>query len=166
LNGGPNRRLNPSKEHNMTGALSLAWLHYLAMMFLAAALVAEHLMFTPRPDPAAARKLVAVDLIYGVSLLVVLLTGIGRLFHGGKGIAFYMANGAYHAKFTLFVVMALVWLYPALKFLAWRRALRVGQTPALENAEARRVLMAIRLQLLILVLLPLLAAMMARGVWS
>lgn len=148
----------------MTGVLTLAWLHYLAMMFLAAALIAEHLMFTPRPDRAIARKLVVIDLIYGVSLLVVFSTGIARLFHGGKGALFYMQNAAYHAKFTLFVVMALVWLYPAFKFYGWRRALKSGAAPAMTEAEAKRVLLAIRLQLLILVLLPLLAAMMARGI--
>lgn len=150
----------------MTGVLTLAWFHYLAMMFLAAALIAEHLMFTPRPTLPVARKIAVVDLIYGVSLLVVFATGIARMFHGGKGALFYMQNGAYHTKFTLFVVMAVVWLYPAIKFLGWRRAMSRGETPAMSDGDARRVLMAIRVQLLILVLLPLLAAMMARGVWS
>jgi putative membrane protein len=150
----------------MAGVLTLAWLHYLGIMFLAAALVAEHLLFAPRPDVRVARKIVTVDLVYGVSLLVVFVTGIGRLFHGGKGALFYMQNGAYHTKFALFVLMALLWLYPAAKFFGWRRALKHGAAPALSDAEGRRVLMAIRVQLLILVLLPLLAAMMARGVWS
>ena len=150
----------------MAGVLTLAWFHYLAMMFLAAALVSQHLLFTPRPDLPVARKIAVVDLVYGISLLVVFLTGIGRLFHGGKGALFYMQNGAYHTKFALFVLMALLWLYPAVKFFAWRRALRHGAAPALSDAEGRRVLMAIRAQLLILVFLPLLAAMMARGVWS
>lgn len=148
----------------MTGVLTLAWLHYLAMMFLAAALIAEHLMFSPRPDRAMARKIVIVDLIYGISLLVALLTGMGRMFHGGKGVLFYMHNAAYHTKFTLFVVMALVWIYPAVKFFGWRRALKAGDTPAMSESDSRRVLMAIRIQLLILVFLPLLAAMMARGI--
>jgi putative membrane protein len=150
----------------MTGVLTLAWFHYLAMMFLAAALIAEHLMFSPRPPLPVARKIVVVDLIYGISLLVVFATGLGRLFHGGKGVLFYMQNGAYHAKFSLFVVMALLWLYPAVKFLGWRRVMKRGETPAMSDAHAKRVLMAIRIQLLILVFLPLLAAMMARGVWS
>jgi putative membrane protein len=150
----------------MAGVLTLAWFHYLGIMFLAAALVAEHLLFTPRPDRAVARKLVTVDLIYGASLLVVFVTGIARLFHGGKGVLFYMQNGAYHAKFSLFVLMAVLWLYPAFKFFSWRRQLKAGQAPLMADAEAKRVLMAIRIQLLILVLLPLLAAMMARGVWS
>ena len=150
----------------MTGVLTLAWVHYLAMMFLAAALIAQHLMFSPRPDRALARKLVLVNYIYGISLLVALLTGLGRLFHGGKGVLFYMQNGAYHTKFTLFIVMALVWIYPAIKLFGWARALKAGGTPAMSDAESRRVFMAIRVQLLILVLLPLLAAMMARGVWS
>lgn len=150
----------------MAGVLTLAWLHYLGIMFLAAALVAEHLLFSPRPDLKTARKLVTVDLIYGVTLVVVLVTGVARLFHGGKGVLFYMQNAAYHAKFTLFIVMALLWLYPAFKFLGWRRTMKSGGTPALTDGEARRVLMMIRIQLLILVVLPLLAAMMARGVWS
>lgn len=150
----------------MTGVLTLAWLHYLAMMLLAAALIAEHLLFSPRPDLAVARKIVIVDLIYGFSLLVVLATGFGRLFHGGKGALFYMQNAAYHTKFTLFVIMAAIWIYPAIKFLGWRRTLRGGGTPSMSDAEARRVFMAIRIQLLILVVIPLLAAMMARGVWS
>jgi putative membrane protein len=149
----------------MTGVLTLAWLHYLAIMLLAAALVAEHLLFTPRPERATARKLVVVDLVYGMSLLVALATGVGRLFHGGKGAAFYMANGAFHAKFGLFVVLVLLGLYPALKFIAWRRALREGATPVMTEAEGRRILMAIRIQLFLLIVLPLLAAMMARGVW-
>lgn len=150
----------------MTGVLALAWFHYLAMMFLAAALIAKHLLFTPRPERAIARKLVVVDLIYGISLLVVFVTGISRMFHGGKGALFYMGNGAYHAKFWLFIVMALIWIYPAIKFFGWRRTLRAGGVPVMSDTDSKRVLMAIRIQLLILVLLPLLAAMMARGVGS
>lgn len=150
----------------MTGILTLAWLHYLAMMLLAAALIAEHLMFSPRPEPPIARKIVVVDRIYGVALLVVLLTGFGRVLYGGKGALFYMQNAAYHAKFTLFVIMAVAWSYPAIKFLGWRRTLKDGGTPAMSDTEARRVFMAIRIQLLILVLIPLLAAMMVRGVGS
>lgn len=150
----------------MTGVLALAWFHYLAMMFLAAALIAEHVMFTPRPEPAIARKLVVIDLVYGVSLLVVFVTGFGRMFHGGKGALFYMGNSAYHAKFWLFVLMALIWIYPAIRFFSWRRTLRAGGAPAFSDTEGKRILMAIRIQLLILVLLPLLAAMMARGVGS
>ena len=150
----------------MTGALILAWLHYLAMMFLAAALIAEHLMFSPRPSLEIARRLAVVDLIYGASLLVVLFTGLGRLFHGGKGVLFYMQNAAYHTKFTLFVIMAVAWIYPAIRFFGWRRTLKGGGTPSMSDAAARRVMMAIRIQLLLLVFIPLLAAMMARGVWS
>ncbi|MFU8895023.1 MAG: DUF2214 family protein [Gammaproteobacteria bacterium] len=149
----------------MTGVLALAWFHYLAMMFLAAALIAEHLMFSPRPGAAIARKLVVVDMIYGLSLLVVLVTGFSRMFHDVKPVIFYMQNGAYHTKFALFIVMAVVWLYPAVKFFNWRRTLKAGGTPEMNDATAKRVLMAIRIQLLILVFLPLLAAMMARGIW-
>jgi putative membrane protein len=145
-------------------AVFWAWLHFLAIMGLAAALVAEHLMFTPRPDAATARRLARVDMIYGVSALLVLVSGIGRVLQGGKGAAFYLANGVFHAKVGLFVVAAALSIYPTLKFLAWRKATAsAGAVPGLDERAGRRVLMAIRVQLLIIFVLPLLAALMARG---
>jgi len=150
----------------MTGVLTLAWFHYLAMMFVAAALVAEHLMFTPRPELPLARKLLVVNRIHGISVLVALITGFGRMMHGGKGAVFYMQNTAFQLKFVLFIVLALAWFYAAMTFFSWGQKIKAGNAPVVSEDDAKRVLMAIRLQLLILVLLPLLATMMARGLWS
>lgn len=145
-------------------AVILSWFHFLSIMGLAAALVAQHLMFTPRPDAATAKRLTRVDLVYGVSALAVLLSGLGRVFYSGKGAAFYLANGVFHAKVGLFVVAALISIYPTIKLLAWRKALAGGGTPGMSDADGRRVLMAIRLQLVLIVVLPLLGVLMARGI--
>ncbi len=85
-----------------------AWLHFLAMMSLAAALVAEHLLFRPPLSVEAARRLIRIDLLYGLSALVVLVTGILRVLYFGKGAGFYLGNPVFHAKFGVFLAVALV----------------------------------------------------------
>ncbi|MFU8822256.1 MAG: DUF2214 family protein [Gammaproteobacteria bacterium] len=69
----------------MTGVLTMAWFHYLAMMFVMAALIAERLIFSPRPEPAIARKIVIVDLAYGISLLLVFLPLLAAMMARGVG---------------------------------------------------------------------------------
>lgn len=58
------------------------------------------------------------------------MTGVLALawFHDVEPVIFYLQNGAYHTKFALFIVMAVVWLYPAVKFFNWRRTLQAGGT--------------------------------------
>ncbi|WP_134605236.1 DUF2214 family protein, partial [Pseudomonas aeruginosa] len=63
----------------------------------------------------------------------------------------------------LFVLAALVSLLPTVTFLGWRGALKAGEVPAVTPARGRRVVLAVRLQLLLLLVIPLLATLMARG---
>ena len=140
-----------------------AWLHFLAMMTLAAALVAEHNLFRPPLTVAGARRLIRIDFIYGLSALVVLVTGILRVLYFGKGPEFYFGNPVFHAKFGLFLVVALVSVYPTVRFFGWRRSLAVAEEPDVSPGQARRLLLAIRVELLLLAFLPLLGVLVARG---
>jgi len=143
--------------------ITTAWLHFLAMMTLLAALAAEHLLFRPPLDQQAARRLIRLDLVYGLSALVVLVTGILRVLYFGMGPAFYFSNPVFHAKFGLFLALVLVSVYPTMQFLGWRRALRQGQPPEVSVNRARSLVFAIRVELFLVLLLPLLAVLMARG---
>lgn len=145
------------------GEIVTVWLHYLAMMTLLAALAAEHLLFKPPLDHLGARRLIRVDLVYGLSALVVLVTGILRVLYFGKGPPFYFSNPVFHAKFGVFLLLVLVSIYPTLQFLGWRRALRRGQPPDVSMGRARSLIFAIRLELVLVLSLPLLAVLMARG---
>ena len=145
-------------------AALIAGLHYLGIMALAATLVAQ--VFTLRGDVSreAVQRLARVDLLYGMAAVLVLATGLLRLTTAyGRGPAFFMQNGVFHLKVTLFVIVALLSIVPTVRFLRWRRsALRAGQ-PALPAAEdfrgTRRLVMA---ELHILFLIPFLAALMVR----
>ncbi|HBC22541.1 MAG TPA: DUF2214 domain-containing protein, partial [Pseudomonas sp.] len=74
-----------------------------------------------------------------------------------------LKNSFFHAKVGLFVVVAVLSIYPTLTFLRWRPALAAGQAPTISSGSARWVKLTIRLELLLLAMIPLLAALMARG---
>ncbi len=135
--------------------------HFLGLMLLFATLVAQHLLIARSIGGRQARILARVDQIYGLSALLVLGTGILMVLgHGfGKGAAYYLSNGLFHAKVTLFVVVGLLSIKPTLFFFAHRRA-----EDAATIAVPRSILMLQRCQLLILVVLPLLGLLIARGV--
>ena len=125
----------------------LAFLHHLAAFTLVAALAAEHVVF---PD----RRVRMLDAIYGASAGALLVIGLLRVFYFEKGAAFYFGNVFFIAKLALFVAAGLLSIYPTIMF---RRAVLTPQ-------QTRRVLLAIRIQLVGVVLILLCAALMAKGV--
>jgi putative membrane protein len=133
------------------------------MMTLAAALLAEHLLFRPPLSAADARRLIRIDLIYGLSALIVLITGILRVLSFGKGADFYLGNPVFHAKFGVFLAVALLSVYPTVRFFSWRRSLGAAEGPAISPGQARRLRLILRIELLLLAFLPLLGVLVARG---
>lgn len=140
-----------------------AWLHYLGMMAMMALLVMEHLLFNEKLDLARSRLLLRIDALYGTLAGVQIGTGIWRMLLE-KGSAYYLSNPLFHAKIGLFALVGLLSLYPTLTFLAWRSGLRQQQAPQIAPGKTGMVTMIIRIELLGLLLIPLLATLMARGV--
>jgi putative membrane protein len=145
------------------GEAIAAYLHYLSIFLLFALLTLEHQLFKRPLDLPRARSLIRVDIAYGLSAGLVLASGIARLLWYGKGPAYYLHNSLFHAKFGLFILIALLSILPTVVFLNWRNDLRAGQVPQLSARLGTLVIMCIRLELLLLLILPLLAALMARG---
>ncbi|WP_372876341.1 DUF2214 family protein [Pseudomonas sp.] len=140
-----------------------AYLHYLSIFLLFALLTLEHQLFKRPLDLSRARSLIRIDIAYALSAGLVLASGVARLIWYGKGPAYYLHNSLFHAKFGLFILIALLSILPTRVFLNWRNDLRAGQVPQLSARLGRLVIMCIRLELLLLLILPLLAALMARG---
>lgn len=140
-----------------------AYLHFVAIFLLFALLVLEHQLFRLPLNFKRARSLFRVDLAFGIAAGVVLVTGAARAMRYGKGLDYYLNNSFFHAKLGLFVVVALLSIYPTVTFLKWRPALKAGQIPTISPNHARLVKLVIRIELLALLILPLLAALMARG---
>ena len=140
-----------------------AYLHYLSIFVLFALLTLQHTLFKLPLDLPRARRLARIDALYGATAGLVLLTGAGRVFWFGKGLDYYLHNGLFHAKLGLFVLVGLLSIVPTRMFLGWRSALKAGQLPQVEASQGRLVTLVIRLELLVLLVMPLLAALMARG---
>ncbi|MBC9249512.1 hypothetical protein A9179_04385 [Pseudomonas alcaligenes] len=141
-----------------------ASLHYLSIFVLFALLTSEHVLFKPVMELERARSLLRIDMAYGASAGLVLFTGAARVLWFGKGLDYYLHNWVFLAKVSLFILIGLLSIIPTLTFFGWRNDLLAGKVPQISPATARRTILVIRLQLLLLVCLPVLASLMARGV--
>ena len=136
----------------------IRYCHFIAFMVLTAMLVAEHLLLKKRLTADEVRRLAIVDLVYGIAATVALVAGLALWFWVGKPAEFYTRNGIFHTKVTLFIVMALISIYPTVFFIRnWR-----ARVPALDVPKG--IIMAIRAELVLLLVIPLLAVLMARGI--
>ncbi len=140
-----------------------AYLHYLSIFLLFALLTLEHRLFKLPLDLERARSLIRIDIAYGLSAGLVLATGAARAIWYAKGLDYYLHNSLFHAKLGLFILVALLSGLPTFIFLNWRNTLKAGQVPQVSPGQGKLVIMCIRLELLLLLIIPLLAALMARG---
>ena len=145
------------------GQAIAAYLHYLSIFLLFALLSIEHVQFKLPLDVRRARSLIITDIAYGICAGVVLFTGLARVLWYGKGLDYYLGNSLFHAKVGLFILVGLISAGPTFVFINWRNSLKAGQVPQVSARQARWVIMAIRVELLLLLAIPLLAVLMARG---
>lgn len=142
----------------------LAWLHYLAIFLVVVLITAESVLLRPSLTRESITRLVKYDRIYLLAALLALGTGVLRFAFGAKGGLFYMVNPWFHAKLTVFVIIGLCSIKPTLTYLRWRDAAAkdAGFLPGAEAIRGARRWVLIEAHLLIL--LPLFAALMARGI--
>jgi putative membrane protein len=142
-----------------------AFLHHLAAFVLVSALAIELMLIRQELTLATARRLQVVDAILGASAGTLLIVGLLRVFFFEKGAAYYWSNHAFLAKFSLFVIVALLSVVPTVTFLSWNKAVKQGQAPVVAVQKVRRLRMIIHIELGAIVLILLFAAIMARGGW-
>jgi putative membrane protein len=141
----------------------IPYLHYISIMVLMGSLITEHVVLKPGISAKQIKSLGTIDTIYGISAIVVLATGLLRWFVYGKGSAYYLSNPIFHTKLTLFVIMGVLSILPTVRFIKWNKRLKAGESIEVDDRSARKMLMFIRIQLLLIAVIPLLAVMMARG---
>src|SRR5262245_57053892 len=70
----------------------LAYLHYLSIILTGGFLIAELVTCRPEMTAEQRRRLPGLDVVFFVSALVALATGLLRLFFYAKGVSFYLGN--------------------------------------------------------------------------
>ena len=146
-----------------TSAL-MAFLHHVAAFTLVGALTAELALFRSDLDLRQARKIQRAEMAYGLSAGVLLVAGLLRVLYFEKGASYYFHNAFFIAKVVLFLLVALLSLYPTLLFLSWNQQLKTGVPPRLDAAQVRRVRAVMLVELGGIVGILLCASLMARGI--
>ena len=101
-----------------------------------------------------------IDAVYGAAAITLLAAGLTLWLGGfGKPTEFYSKNWVFHTKITLFLTVGLLSIYPTVFYLKQSKG----------NPEERvlipsKVIMMVRIELLILFIIPLIAGLMAKGI--
>jgi putative membrane protein len=142
----------------------LAYAHYVAILMLVVFISSEAALCRPEwLNAAVVRRLARVDLIYGIAAVLVLCTGLARVFWGVKGAAWYGHQPLFHAKVGVFLLIGLLSIKPTLTFRRWVRQLdATGALPA--EPEVRQTRKLVMIQAHTLLLLPLAGTMLSHGV--
>lgn len=143
----------------MTTEIILRYLHFISIFAIAATLVSEHILLKKEMTRMEIKRLSQIDAVYGLAALTLLGAGLTLWFGGvGKPTEFYSQNWIFHIKITLYATIGLLSIYPTVFFIKNRGTTdeRVAVPPI--------IFWMLRIELLLLFIIPLLAGLMARGV--
>ena len=141
-----------------------AFLHHIAAFVLFSAMTVEFVMIKDPLTLHSARRLLKTDAVVGAAAGGVLVIGILRVIFFEKGSDYYLHSIPFIAKISLFVLVALLSIYPTVKFMAWRPALKQGALPVVDAGIIGRIRTVLHLEMVGIVVLILMAALMARGI--
>ena len=142
--------------------LLLAALHHLLVFALIAMLVAESTLLRGTLDATTLNRVARLDAGYGAAAGLLLVAGLLRVFYGVKGSEFYLHNPWFHAKLGAYVLIGLLSLLPTLRFLRWRKALSANPAFLPDPTDVARQRGVVRFELILIAVILVLAAAMAR----
>lgn len=148
----------------MIADLHLAIAHHLLVFAIFSIFAMQLTLVRPGLDGPGAARLAAIDGVYGALSLLVVAVGFGRAIYGLKGWEYYSTYWVFWAKVGVFALVGLLSIRPTLRFQRWRKAAAADAdyvVPAADIAATRRLL---HMEAVPMALLPVLAAMLARGI--
>lgn len=143
----------------MTLFILIKYLHFISIFAIVGALVSEHLLLAPTLPRATIKRLATIDAIYGIAAITVLAAGFTLWFGIGKPAEYYSYNWIFHLKLGLFTLIGILSIIPTLYFNKHRK----GDPNDLIEIPPR-IIWYVRIELLLLALMPLAASLMAQGI--
>src|SRR6185437_4266885 len=125
----------------------MAFLHHVAAFTLVTTLGVEVALFKPPMSAIQARRIIITDTLFGVSATALLIVGLLRVFFFEKGAAYYFHDAFFVTKLSLFVIAALISIYPTVLYLSWRKPLKSGALPEVSDTQRKRARMCLMLEL-------------------
>jgi len=149
----------------LAGAL-VAFGHFLAFFALTAAMVLELTLISESMSVEIGRRIRRADRIAGLFAGLLLLFGTLRVIYFEKGGEFYADNLFFQIKIGLFVLAALISIYPTITFARWKHDLDQGVAPVLSIEQVKSLRRALHWELVLISGILFCASLMARGIGS
>jgi putative membrane protein len=147
--------------------LLLAALHLLALGIGLGAVLTRGSLLRNRLDATAVRLVMRYDAMWGIAAILWISTGLWRwLGSVEKTASYYTGNHVFLTKMTLLALIVVLEVKPMVTLIRWRKGLGKG-LPIEEVAragEARTIARTSHIQALIVVVMVVLAAAVARGI--
>jgi len=146
----------------MATDLHFAIAHHLLIFILFGILVSELVLVRQSMTGGDIKLIASIDLWYGIVALLIVVVGFSRAVFAAKGWAYYSVNSFFWAKIGVFALIAVLSIWPTVKYLNWRRNSQTADS----RPDTQSVLLVRRilwLEVVLFAFLPAFAAAMARG---
>lgn len=141
----------------------LAAVHLLRYGFALASIIARTRALRRLSGQADLSRVFLADYGWGVTAVILIVTGLMRVFGGlEKGADYYLHEPLFHIKMAALVLILILEVAPMMTLIRWRIAERKGDTPDLSRAG--RFARIGHWQSILLVVMVFAASGMARGV--
>ena len=147
----------------MIGAALLSTVHLLTLALGLGAVFMRGRALAHPLDGAGWRRLLAADSAWGIAAVLWIVTGLARVFFGGKGPYFYWHNGFFWIKLGLFGLVFALELAPMVTFIRVRIAQRRGTPLPAFPLQAYQAINTVEIVLIVGIVFA--ASLMARAVW-
>jgi putative membrane protein len=145
-------------------AAFFAFLHHLAAFTVVSAVAVEFVQVRGELTFERARTLAITDIVLGASAGALFIIGLLRVHFFEKGPDYYIHSLPFIVKFSMFLIIAVLSIFPTVEFLSWRKSMKDGQTPVVPASKMKIVKAVIHAELVGIVVIILCAALMARGI--
>jgi len=144
----------------MTDLIIFRYLHFMGAFAIVGAILAEQFMISKTMHRSEIKRISVVDAIYGFGAVVVLIAGMALWFWVGKPAEFYTKNWIFHTKLTLFLLLGVLSIFPTIFFMKKRKGIEPGKIIEVPFY----IILLIRIELVIIIIMPLLATLMSIGI--
>jgi len=135
------------------------YIHFSGLLMLSGTLICEWILIGPTATRRELSRLARIDLFYGIASIIAVAAGLTLWLGGvGKPTAFYSDNPVFISKFIVVIVLGLLSLPPTVFFIRHRKG-----NPEETLIIPSYVRWCVHLEVILLMIVPLLAVLMARG---
>jgi putative membrane protein len=145
--------------------LILAVIHHLLVFTIFAIFAAQMSLVRPGLGTSVAARLARLDAAYGALSVAIIAAGFARAIWGLKGWDYYALYWVFWAKVSAFALVGLLSIRPTQAYRRWQRTAASDSAYEVAADEIAAVRPWLHRQGVVMLVIPILAAMMARGVF-